>query len=192
MKVAKRRTRLSKLASKIQDRAKRATVGAVNRRSIKRAGLKVLKNNKKFLSRKKVQLKPRFASSTRTKVGINIKGVSRSSGKSQIIARPVRKTSFERNRIIRIMGHGQFTVSSRVLAKLSKVDCDMVRIVSNERPNDDEFRKSLAQLTDIVKKFGKPHNSKEIVRSDIILPSVDLSIDEAKRLFKGEGVIPVT
>jgi hypothetical protein len=90
------------------------------------------------------------------------------------------------------MGHGQFTVSSRVLAKLSKVDCDMVRIVSNERPNDDEFRKSLAQLTDIVKKFGKPHNSKEIVRSDIILPSVDLSIDEAKRLFKGEGVIPVT
>jgi hypothetical protein len=41
-----------------------------------------------------------------------------------------------------------------------------------------------------VRKFGKPHISKEIVRSDIILPSVDLSIDEAKKLFKGEGVIP--
>ena len=191
MKVARRRTRLSKLASKIQDRAKRATVRAVNRRSIKRAGLIVLKNNNKFLSRKKVQFKPQISSTTRTKVGSNIKGVRKSYGKSQTIARPVKKTRFERNRIVRIMGHGQFTVSTRILAKLSKVDCAMVRIVSNDRPDDEDFRKRLAQLTDIVKKFGKPHNSKEIVRSDIILPSVDLSIDEAKRLFMGEGVIPV-
>ncbi|MGI0024927.1 MAG: PspA-associated protein PspAA [Nitrososphaera sp.] len=31
---------------------------------------------------------------------------------------------------------------------------------------------------------------KDMIRSDIILPSTDLSVDEAKRLFKGEGVIP--
>ncbi|MGI0038479.1 MAG: PspA-associated protein PspAA, partial [Nitrososphaera sp.] len=30
----------------------------------------------------------------------------------------------------------------------------------------------------------------EIVKSDIILPSADLPVDEAKKLFRGEGVIP--
>jgi len=45
-------------------------------------------------------------------------------------------------------------------------------------------------LSEMVMKNGKPLDPKEIIKSDIILPSVDLSIDEAKRLFKGEGVIP--
>ncbi len=44
-----------------------------------------------------------------------------------------------------------------------QVDCAMVRIVSNDRPNDNEIRMRLAQLTDIVREFGEPHNSKEIV-----------------------------
>jgi len=189
-KVVRRRTRLPKLASKIQDRAKKATARAVNRRSIKRVDLKVLKK-KKFLGRRKIQFKPQFDTTTRTRPGVNIKGERKSYGKSQIIARPVEKTSFEQNRIVRIMGHGQFTISSGVVAKLRKLDCAIVRIVSNDRPNDDEFRKRLAQLTDIVTEFGKPHTGKELVRSDIILPSVDLSVDEAKKLFKGEGVIPV-
>jgi hypothetical protein len=38
---------------------------------------------------------------------------------------------------------------------------------------------------------GKPLNPKDIIQSDIILPSADLSIDDAKKLFKGEGVIPI-
>ena len=54
-----------------------------------------------------------------------------------------------------------------------------------------EFKKRLAQLTDIVEMTGKPLNPKEIIQSDIILPSVDLSVDDAKKLFKGEGVIPI-
>jgi hypothetical protein len=45
-------------------------------------------------------------------------------------------------------------------------------------------------LTDIVEKNSKQLDPKEIVQSDIILPSTDLSIDEAKRLFQGEGVVP--
>jgi hypothetical protein len=53
-----------------------------------------------------------------------------------------------------------------------------------------EFKKRLSELTYIVEKNGKPLDPKEIIQSDIILPSVDLSIDEAKKLFKGEGVIP--
>ncbi len=53
-----------------------------------------------------------------------------------------------------------------------------------------EFKKKLTELNQIVVKDGKPLNPHEIIKSDIILPSSDLSIDEAKKLFKGEGVIP--
>lgn len=125
---------------------------------MKHAGLKVLK---KIFDPRKIQFN--FNITTGTIAGINIKRERKSYSKSQIIARPVKKTSFERNRIVRIMRHGQFTISSRALAKLSKVDCAMVRIVSNDRPNDNEIRMRLAQLTDIVREFGEPHNSKEIV-----------------------------
>jgi hypothetical protein len=101
------------------------------------------------------------------------------------VAKPVRKT-----KIVRIMGEGQFTVNGRTLKELSKIDNSIVQLVSRERSDDTEFKRRLRQLTAIVEKKGRPLDPKEIIQSDIILPSVDLSIDEAKKLFKGEGVIP--
>ncbi len=94
------------------------------------------------------------------------------------------------NRIVRIMGHGQFTVDSRTLKKLNDIDNAIVDLVSAERSDDIEFKKKLTELSDLVVKSGKPLDPHEIIKSDIILPSVDLSIDEAKKLFRGEGVIP--
>lgn len=93
-------------------------------------------------------------------------------------------------KIVRIMGHGQFTVDSRTLKKLNEIDNALVELVSKERSDDAEFKKRLAELTDMVMKNGRPLDPREIIRSDIILPSADLSIDEAKRLFQGDGVIP--
>jgi hypothetical protein len=95
-----------------------------------------------------------------------------------------------KSKIVRIMGQGQFTVDSKTLKKLDEIDNSIVQLVSNERSNDTEFRRRLTELTDIVTKNGKPLHPKEIIQSDIILPSTDLSIDEAKNLFKSEGVIP--
>jgi hypothetical protein len=88
------------------------------------------------------------------------------------------------------MGHGQFTVDSRTLKKLNQIDNSIVELVSKERSDDVEFKKRLAELSEMVMKNGKPLDPREIIRSDIILPSADLSIDEAKRLFQGDGVIP--
>jgi hypothetical protein len=88
------------------------------------------------------------------------------------------------------MGHGQFTVDNKTLRELSRVDSSIVQLVSSDRPDDTEFKKRLSQLTKIVEMTGKPLSPNEIIQSDIILPSVDLSIDEAKKLFKGEGVVP--
>ena len=96
----------------------------------------------------------------------------------------------EKNKIVRIMGQGQFMVDNKILKKLNEIDNSIVQLVSNDRSDDTEFRKRLTELTDIVEKNGKQLDPKEIIQSDIILPSPDLSIEEAKRLFKGDGVVP--
>lgn len=93
-------------------------------------------------------------------------------------------------KIVRIMGHGQFAVDAKTLKKLSDIDTAIVELVNTERSDDFEFKKRLTELNDTVMKNSKPVDPREIIKSDIILPSADLSIDEAKRLFRGEGVIP--
>lgn len=99
--------------------------------------------------------------------------------------------SNDSKKIVRIMGHGQFTVDVWTLRKLNDIDHALVEIVSRERSDDSEFKQRLAELNDMVIKNGKPLDPHGIIKSDIILPSADLSIDEAKKLFSGEGVIPV-
>jgi hypothetical protein len=94
------------------------------------------------------------------------------------------------NKIVRIMGHGQFTVDSKTLKKLNDIDNTIVELVSKERSDDAEFKRRLTELSNMVIENGKPLDPHEIIKSDIILPSADLSIDEAKKLFHGEGVIP--
>jgi PspAA-like protein len=110
--------------------------------------------------------------------------------KKAIIVEAKMKSGEGRKKIVRIMGHGQFIVDGKTLKKLNDIDNAMVKMVSTERPDDTEFKKKLTELSEIVIKNGRPLDPREIIRSDIILPSVDLSIDEAKRLFTGEGVIP--
>lgn len=93
-------------------------------------------------------------------------------------------------KIVRIMGQGQFTVDSKTLKKLNELDNAIVALVSQERSDDSEFKRKLSELSAMVVKNSQPLDPKAIIQSDIILPSADLSIDEAKKLFKGEGVIP--
>ncbi|MFZ0740006.1 MAG: hypothetical protein WAM54_00290 [Nitrososphaeraceae archaeon] len=136
----------------------------------------------KKIKTKKVPTK-RATYSIRKKVG--------SKAKSRVVSK-VKSKLISKYRIVRIMGQGQFTVDNTTLKRLNEIDDSIVQLVSTERSDDIEFRKRLTELTSIVESNGQPLDPKEIIQSDIILPSTDLSIDEAKRLFKGEGVIPET
>lgn len=109
-----------------------------------------------------------------------LKRVSKAKGSSAAAAK----------KIVRIMGQGQFTVDARTLKKLNDLDNSIVELVSQERSDDAAFKEKLIQLSQMVVNNGRPLDPKAILQSDIILPSADLSIDEAKRLFRGEGVIP--
>jgi hypothetical protein len=118
------------------------------------------------------------------------KGTRKTAKQTAIAKAKTKGATGARNRIVRIMGQGQFTVDNRTLKRLNDLDNVIVDLVSTERSDDIEFKKKLTELNRVVVKDGKPLDPHEIIKSDIILPSADLSIDEAKKLFRGEGVIP--
>ena len=115
---------------------------------------------------------------------------AKSRNKKTMVKAKKRSITASGNKIVRIMGHGQFTVDNRTLKKLNDIDNAIVELVSAARSDDTEFKKRLTELSNMVVQNGKPLDPHEIIKSDIILPSADLSIDEAKKLFQGEGVIP--
>jgi hypothetical protein len=136
--------------------------------------------------------KRRMAASKLKTKGKARKKISRKPGASSRKKRSSsRKTASPGGKkIVRIMGQGQYTVDSKMLKKLNDLDNAIVDLVSRERSDDAEFKKKLTELGEMVVRKGKPLDPKAIIQSDIILPSADLSVDEAKKLFRGEGVIP--
>jgi hypothetical protein len=147
--------------------------------------------------RRKAKIKGRAATSRlkskgklRAKKAIPARKPAAKARKKAVVARVQAKSAGPAKKIVRIMGHGQFTVDSKTLKKLNDIDNAIVELVSRERSDDFEFKRRLTELSEMVVKNGKPLDPREIIKSDIILPSADLSIDEAKRLFRGEGVIP--
>jgi len=194
MKAHKGGRRLSRMANKVPVKAKKHSLRSVSKQRTRDTGRAILKKSdtKVRPKRRIAGIKSQFAENKNknnkkmaTKLLTHPSKISRHKAKSVKKVRMVRKS-----RIVRIMGQGQFTVDNKALRELSRIDNSIVQLVSNDRTDDTEFKKRLTQLTKIVEMTGKPLNPKEIIQSDIILPSVDLSIDEAKKLFKGEGVVP--
>lgn len=174
--------KISKPSSKVSSRKKTSAIKAKRKSSKRSSALKrtiSVGKNKKTKKAAPKQATNRIRRGTQTKT------------RASVIYKTSQKPS-ERHRIVRIMGQGQFTVDNSTLKRLNEIDDSIVKLVSTERSDDVEFKKQLMELTDIVEAKGKPLDPKEIIQSDIILPSPDLSVDEAKRLFRGEGVIPET
>ena len=89
--------------------------------------------------------------------------------------------------IIRILGIGQFKLDDRHIDGLNKIDNKIVEDVSKGREKD--FRKDLAKIISMIQEKGEAIDPAEIVSSDIIVPPADMTIEEAKQVFSGEGLI---
>lgn len=88
--------------------------------------------------------------------------------------------------IIRIMGEGQYRAPEALCDELNQIDNRIVDLV--EEGNAEEFRNELAKLISKIKEKGEPIEAEEILESDIIVPPGDLSLKEAKAVFKGSGI----
>ncbi|MEM2925551.1 MAG: hypothetical protein QXJ68_07685 [Methanocellales archaeon] len=90
--------------------------------------------------------------------------------------------------IIRIMGDQQYEVKSSILDQLNKIDNKIVELVA--KGDEKNFRKELLRMINLVRKKGKPLDPRIIVESQLIIPPEDLTLEEARKIFTGEGIIP--
>jgi len=89
--------------------------------------------------------------------------------------------------IIRLMGYGQYQLEEKYLDNLNQIDNQLVTIVQN---NDQEnFQKTYPKLIQYVQKHATPLPDDEIHESQIIIPPDDLTLEEAKKIFTGEGIL---
>lgn len=90
--------------------------------------------------------------------------------------------------IIRILTEGQWRFPAAMLDDLNDIDNSIVDVLADG--NEDEFRNLLAKMIKMVKDNGTPLELDELEESDAIIPEPDITIEEAKELFVGAGIVP--
>jgi len=90
--------------------------------------------------------------------------------------------------IARISNEGQYEIPDADIAGLNELDNRAVSAC--EMSDEQSFREAFTQLLDYVRAHGQPVADDELVGSDIILPPADVSLEEARTEFQGEGLIP--
>ncbi len=90
--------------------------------------------------------------------------------------------------IVRISGEGQFKLPDGDAGRLNELDNEAVAAV--EAGNEERFRELWGQMLELVAADGEELDDDELVESDVILPPRDVTFDEAKGEFTGDGLIP--
>jgi PspAA-like protein len=90
--------------------------------------------------------------------------------------------------IVRLMGEGQYRVDDSILESLNELDDEAARAV--EQGDEEGLRRLLTAMASSVREHGERLRDDDLSASDAIVPPEDLSLDEAKQLFDGEGLIP--
>jgi len=90
--------------------------------------------------------------------------------------------------IIRIATEGQYELEDGAITAMNELDNEAVAAL---RADDEErFRATFTKLLELIRTQGRPLGDEELEGSDLILPPPDISLDEAKVEFSGEGLIP--
>jgi hypothetical protein len=90
--------------------------------------------------------------------------------------------------IVRISNEAQYRVDDAKHARLNELDDAVVRAV--EQGDANAFGATFGELLRYVREEGTAVGDDELETSDFILPPADLSFQEAREEFSGEGLIP--
>ena len=90
--------------------------------------------------------------------------------------------------IVRLMGEGQWRVDDSVRERLNALDEEAVRAL--ERNDEAALDGKLEAMWELVRSQGEELPADELSASDVVIPPADLTLDETRQLFEGEGLIP--
>jgi hypothetical protein len=90
--------------------------------------------------------------------------------------------------IVRILSEGQFKLADDAQTRLNEIDNEAVAAV--EAGDEARFHELFDSMISLVESDGDPVADDELVESQVIIPPRDLTFEEAKGEFTGEGIIP--
>jgi chromosome condensin MukBEF complex kleisin-like MukF subunit len=90
--------------------------------------------------------------------------------------------------IVRVMGEGQWRVDGDLQETLNALDEEVARAV--ESGDEETMRAKLRELAETVKSKGTKLPDEDLSPSEAIVPPEDLTLEEARELLTGEGLIP--
>lgn len=90
--------------------------------------------------------------------------------------------------IVRLMGEGQYRVEDDLREQLNELDDRAVAALEQEdEPALDDM---LDQMWQLVRERGEHLADEDLSPSDLIIPPSDLSLEETKKLFSEDGLVP--
>ena len=90
--------------------------------------------------------------------------------------------------IVRILSEGQFRLPDEVPNELNEIDNEAVAAV--EAGDEPRFHELFDKMIELVHAKGEAVGDDELVTAEIIIPPRDLTFEEAKGEFTGDGIIP--
>jgi hypothetical protein len=90
--------------------------------------------------------------------------------------------------IVRIATEGQYELTDSDAEGLNELDNNAV--AACESGNEEQFKRAFNELIEFVRTHGRPVPEDTLEPSDVIIPPPDVSFDEARAEFSGEGLIP--
>ncbi len=90
--------------------------------------------------------------------------------------------------IVRISSEGQYELGEGDVGDLNTLD--NAAVAACNAADEQRFHEVFTRLLDYVRANGKPVGDDQLFGSDIILPPPDVTLEEAKTEFQGEGLIP--
>jgi hypothetical protein len=90
--------------------------------------------------------------------------------------------------IVRLMGEGQYRVDDGLREELNALDDRaQTALDAEDEPALDEM---LDEMWQLVRERGERLPDDDLSSSDLIIPPSDLTLEETRRLFSDEGLIP--
>ena len=90
--------------------------------------------------------------------------------------------------IVRVMGEGQYRLDDDSLGRLNELDDRAQEAL--DRGDEGELGRYLDEMTALVKREGESLPDDELAGSDVIVPPSDMTLEETKKFFSEEGLIP--
>ena len=87
--------------------------------------------------------------------------------------------------IVRLMNEGQFRVGDEVLQQLDRLDDEAVAAL--EAGDEETLDARLAAMWELVQTRGERLPDADLHPSDAIVPPADLTLEETRALFAGDG-----